>query len=135
MWMRLSTQRQDRLWSATELANHAREKLRRMTTLNIQGIIWEANGVIGGKATFAHRQVRVVWDPKLGIFQVKNGNEMLFAREERAEALRAATTCILEAYANQLVPSWECASHGEEAQEAPRRTATLRGFGAIRREA
>jgi hypothetical protein len=107
----------------------------RMTTLVIQGIVWEANGSVGGKATFAHHGVRVVWDPKLGIFQVKNGNEMIFARELRSDALKEATTCILESYSNQIVPSWEC-NHGEEVQasQAPqRRRNTLTDFCGIKR--
>lgn len=106
-----------------------------MTTLNIHGIIWETNGSIAGKATFTHRNVRVVWDPKLGIFQVKSGNEMVLARELRSDALKEATHCILESYANKLVPNWEC-NHGEEAQ-APKAAyqsrATLRDFCGIRR--
>lgn len=82
-----------------------------MSTLLLRGIKWEVYGMKDGKAILMHGDCTVSFDQTMGVYLFKNGDELILARELRCDCLQAATDCILEAYASQLVPMWE---HNEE---------------------
>jgi hypothetical protein len=88
-----------------------------MITLSINGITWEVNGKKDGKGIFLYEGCTVSYCKTMGVFQFKQGDNLILARECRADCLRDATHVILDSYANQFVPCWEYPSDGT-AQEA-----------------
>lgn len=75
-------------------------------TLETKGIVWNVFRV-NGKACFVYGDVTILWDHRLGVYlaQDKQG-ECILAREKPSDCIEDTTYCILEAYANQFVPSW-----------------------------
>lgn len=90
-----------------------------MSTLHIGGVVWEVYGVKDGKGILMHADCSVSYDKAMGVFQFKQGDNLILARELRGDCLRDANDCILDGYSNMFTPSWE-APNGfqEEAQEA-----------------
>lgn len=88
-----------------------------MSTLHYKGIVWEVSSRKDGKGVFTHANCSVSFDQNMGVFQFKQGNTLILAREHRADCLLAATHCILDSYANTFTPSWEM-DYGEAAQAA-----------------
>lgn len=78
-----------------------------MSRLHINGIVWEVNGRKDGKGVFTHANVSVSYCKAMGVFQFKQDDTLILARETRGDCLRDATHCILETYANDFVPCWE----------------------------
>ena len=78
-----------------------------MSTLHYKGIVWEVSSRKDGKGVFTHANCSVSFDSNMGVFQFKQGDTLILAREHRADCLQAATDCILDSYANMFTPSWE----------------------------
>ncbi len=84
-----------------------------MSTLHYKGIVWEVSSRKDGRGVFTHSNVSVSYEASMGVFQFKQGDSLILAREHQADCLQAATDCILDAYADMFTPSWEM-EHGEE---------------------
>ena len=91
-----------------------------MSTLHLKGITWEVYGMKDGKGIFMHGDCSVSYDRNMGVYQFKQGDELILARELRCDCLQAATDCILDGYASMFVPSWEL---GDGQQEATKEAA------------
>ena len=78
-----------------------------MSTLSYKGIVWEVTGKKDGRGIFGHRGCTVSYDRTMGVFQFKQGDNLILARESRTECLHAATDCLLDSYASLFVPSWD----------------------------
>jgi hypothetical protein len=76
-------------------------------TLQTKGITWNVCKV-NGKTAFCHGDmVHIVWEPRMGVYQAKDSNgDCILARETPSHCLEDTTLCVLEAYANSIVPSW-----------------------------
>jgi len=86
---------------------HLIESNCRMSTISYKGIVWEVNGQKDGKGILTHRDCRIEWNKPTGCFMLFQGNVFLLARELRSDCMKVSTDCILDAYADQFVPSWE----------------------------
>lgn len=76
-------------------------------TLQTKGIVWHTCKV-NGKTAFCHGNMAIiVWSPRMGVYQAQDQKgACILAREKPSDCIEDTTYCILEAYANQFVPSW-----------------------------
>ena len=75
-------------------------------TLEVHGIIWSLSRA-NGKACFSHNGIRIVWEPKMDAYQAQDlGGECILARESPSDCILETTHCVLDMYADSIVPSW-----------------------------
>jgi hypothetical protein len=83
-------------------------------TLTIKGIVWVCSK-IKGRIAFSHNKHLISFNPWSSHYQIKEGNEVVFASRSVTECLENATEIVLDFYsediifdfhASHVVPSW-----------------------------
>jgi hypothetical protein len=76
------------------------------STLTIQGIVWCVCKV-KGRIAFTHNEHVISFNPWSSHYQIKEGNEVVFASRSVTECLENASEIVFDFYSTRIVPSWE----------------------------
>lgn len=76
------------------------------STLTIQGIVWSCSK-IKGRIAFTHGNHVISFNPWSSHYQIKEGDEVVFASRSVTECLENASEIVFDFYADRIVPSWE----------------------------
>jgi hypothetical protein len=85
-----------------------------MGTLTASGILWAYLG-FNGKVAFGRGDHVIHYEPKTGLYHLKEKGETIFAAKKAHECLEAAPEFVWDHCASHIIPSWE-EDHGTEDQ-------------------